>query len=86
MILELLLLSQLTIRGCDILQQQDWRQFLRFQIHYNNGVPEVGKLVPVWLQTLESAVWWLNIGPSIAVVVLMFITSIGIFGYLQSTY
>ena len=51
-------------------------------------VLEVGKLVTaVWLHKYwGKAVWWLKTYLSVAVVVLMFITSMGIFGYLSSTY
>tara|TARA_X000000950_G_scaffold250364_1_gene310976 strand:- start:4169 stop:6052 length:1884 start_codon:yes stop_codon:yes gene_type:complete len=49
---------------------------------------EVGKLVTaVWLHKHWSrAVWWLKTYLSIAVVVLMFITSMGIFGYLSKAH
>ena len=49
---------------------------------------EVGKLVTaVWLHKQWSrAVWWLKTYLSIAVVVLMFITSMGIFGYLSKAH
>ena len=49
---------------------------------------EVGKLVTaVWLHKHWSrAVWWLKAYLSIAVVVLMFITSMGIFGYLSKAH
>ncbi len=48
-------------------------------------VLEIGKLVTaVWLHRYWSkAVWWLKTYLSVAVVVLMFITSMGIFGYLS---
>ena len=49
---------------------------------------EVGKLVTaVWLHKhWGRAVWWLKAYLSIAVVVLMFITSMGIFGYLSKAH
>jgi hypothetical protein len=49
---------------------------------------EIGKLVTaVWLHRYWSkAVWWLKTYLSIAVVVLMFITSMGIFGYLSKAH
>ena len=49
---------------------------------------EVGKLVTaVWLHRYWSqAVWWLKTYLSVAVVVLMFITSMGIFGYLSKAH
>ena len=49
---------------------------------------EVGKLVTaVWLHKHWSrAVWWLKTYLSIAVVVLMFITSMGIFGFLSKAH
>ena len=49
---------------------------------------EVGKLVTdVWLhRNWNRAVWWLKTYLSIAVVVLMFITSMGIFGYLSKAH
>ena len=49
---------------------------------------EIGKLVTaVWLHKYWSrAVWWLKTYLSIAVVVLMFITSMGIFGYLSKAH
>ncbi len=51
-------------------------------------VLEVGKLVTaVWLHRYWSqAVWWLKTYLSVAVVVLMFITSMGIFGYLSKAH
>ncbi|MAS63604.1 MAG: hypothetical protein CL815_00055 [Coraliomargarita sp.] len=51
-------------------------------------VLEVGKLVTaVWLHKYWSqAVWWLKTYLSVAVVVLMFITSMGIFGYLSKAH
>ena len=47
------------------------------------GALEIGKLViPVWLHKYwRRTVWWLRTYPAIAVVVLMFITSMGIFGF-----
>ena len=52
------------------------------------GVLEVGKLVTaVWLHKYwKQATWWLKTYLSIAVVVLMFITSMGIFGYLSKAH
>ena len=52
------------------------------------GVLEVGKLVTaVWLHRYWSqATWWLKTYLSIAVVVLMFITSMGIFGFLSKAH
>jgi hypothetical protein len=52
------------------------------------GVLEVSKLVTaVWLHKYWSrATWWLKSYLSIAVVVLMFITSMGIFGFLSSAH
>ena len=49
---------------------------------------EVGKLVTaVWLHRhWDRAVWWLKTYLAIAVVVLMFITSMGIFGYLSKAH
>ena len=49
---------------------------------------EIGKLVTaVWLHRYwTQAVWWLKTYLSIAVVVLMFITSMGIFGYLSKAH
>tara|TARA_A100001035_G_scaffold275845_1_gene269842 strand:+ start:1436 stop:3355 length:1920 start_codon:yes stop_codon:yes gene_type:complete len=51
-------------------------------------VLEIGKLVTaVWLHRYWSkAVWWLKTYLSVAVVVLMFITSMGIFGYLSKAH
>src|SRR6056300_1678105 len=52
------------------------------------GVLEVGKLVTaVWLHRYWSqAAWWLKSYLSIAVLVLMFITSMGIFGFLSKAH
>ena len=52
------------------------------------GVLEVGKLVTaVWLHRYwGQATWWLKTYLSIAVVVLMFITSMGIFGFLSKAH
>src|SRR5210317_1390868 len=49
---------------------------------------EIGKLVTaVWLHKYWSkATWWLRTYLSTAVVVLMFITSMGIFGYLSKAH
>lgn len=49
---------------------------------------EIGKLVTaVWLHKYwDRAVWWLKTYLSVAVVVLMFITSMGIFGYLSKAH
>jgi len=49
---------------------------------------EVGKLVTaVWLHRhWDRAVWWLKTYLAIAVVILMFITSMGIFGYLSKAH
>lgn len=49
---------------------------------------EVGKLVTaVWLHRYwNTSVWWLKTYLSIAVLVLMFITSMGIFGYLSKAH
>ena len=49
---------------------------------------EVGKLVTaVWLhRNWNRAVWWMRTYLSIAVVVLMFITSMGIFGFLSKAH
>src|SRR6056300_1778370 len=49
---------------------------------------EVGKLVTaVWLHRYWSrATWWLKTYLSIAVLVLMFITSMGIFGFLSKAH
>ena len=52
------------------------------------GVLEVSKLVTaVWLHRYWSqAKWWLKYYLATAVVVLMFITSMGIFGYLSKAH
>jgi len=52
------------------------------------GILEVGKLVTaVWLHKhWKQAAWWLKSYLSIAVVVLMFITSMGIFGFLSKAH
>ena len=52
------------------------------------GALEVGKLVTaVWLHRYwRRTVWWLRYYLSIAVVVLMFITSMGIFGFLSKAH
>jgi hypothetical protein len=52
------------------------------------GVLEIAKLVTtVWLHRYWSqAVWWVKTYLSIAVVVLMFITSMGIFGFLSKAH
>ena len=52
------------------------------------GVLEVGKLVTaVWLHKYWSqAKWWLRTYLSVAVIVLMFITSMGIFGFLSKAH
>ena len=52
------------------------------------GILEVGKLVTaVWLHKhCKQAAWWLKSYLSIAVVVLMFITSMGIFGFLSKAH
>ena len=52
------------------------------------GVLEVGKLVTaVWLHRYwNQATWWLKSYLAIAVVVLMFITSMGIFGFLSKAH
>ena len=52
------------------------------------GVLEIGKLVTaVWLHRYwREARWWLKSYLSIAVVVLMFITSMGIFGFLSKAH
>lgn len=52
------------------------------------GVLEVGKLVTaVWLHRYWSkAAWWMKTYLSIAVLVLMFITSMGIFGFLSKAH
>ena len=52
------------------------------------GVLEVAKLVTaVWLHRYwKQAAWWLKSYLAIAVVVLMFITSMGIFGFLSKAH
>ena len=52
------------------------------------GILEIGKLVTaVWLHKYwKQATWWLKSYLSIAVVVLMFITSMGIFGFLSKAH
>ena len=52
------------------------------------GILEVGKLVTaVWLHKYwNMAAWWLKSYLAIAVVVLMFITSMGIFGFLSKAH
>jgi hypothetical protein len=52
------------------------------------GVLEVGKLVTaVWLHKYwKQAAWWLKSYLALAVVVLMFITSMGIFGFLSKAH
>jgi len=52
------------------------------------SVLEVGKLVTaVWLhRNWKKAVWWLKTYLTIAVIILMFITSMGIFGYLSKSH
>lgn len=52
------------------------------------GVLEVGKLVTaVWLHRYwKETVWWLKSYLSVAVVLLMFITSMGIFGFLSKAH
>ena len=52
------------------------------------GVLEVGKLVTaVWLHKYwKQATWWLKSYLSVAVLVLMFITSMGIFGFLSKAH
>src|SRR6056300_1010311 len=52
------------------------------------GVLEVGKLVTaVWLHKYwKQATWWLRTYLATAVVVLMFITSMGIFGFLSKAH
>jgi hypothetical protein len=49
---------------------------------------EVGKLITaVWLHRYwRQAAWWLKTYLSIAVVILMFITSMGIFGFLSKAH
>jgi|15BtaG_2_1085339.scaffolds.fasta_scaffold01008_4 uncharacterized small protein (DUF1192 family) len=52
------------------------------------SVLEVGKLITaVWLhRNWKKAVWWLKTYLTLAVVILMFITSMGIFGYLSKSH
>jgi len=52
------------------------------------SVLEVGKLITaVWLhKNWKKAVWWLKTYLTVAVVILMFITSMGIFGYLSKSH
>ena len=52
------------------------------------GALEIGKLVAaVWLHRYwDRAKWWLRIYLSVAVLVLMFITSMGIFGFLSKAH
>ena len=52
------------------------------------GTLEIGKLVTaVWLHRYwEKATWWLKTYLSIAVIVLMIITSMGIFGFLSKAH
>jgi len=52
------------------------------------GALEIGKLVAaVWLHRYWSrAAWWLRLYLSVAVLVLMFITSMGIFGFLSKAH
>jgi outer membrane murein-binding lipoprotein Lpp len=52
------------------------------------GILEIGKLVTaVWLHKYwKQATWWLKSYLSVAVVVLMFITSMGIFGFLSKAH
>ena len=52
------------------------------------GILEVGKLVTaVWLHKYwNKATWWLKSYLAVAVVVLMFITSMGIFGFLSKAH
>ncbi len=52
------------------------------------SVLEIGKLVTaVWLHWYwRKAAWWLKTYLSIAVLVLMFITSMGIFGFLSKAH
>ena len=52
------------------------------------GVLEIGKLVTaVWLHKYwKQAKWWLKTYLSVAVIVLMFITSMGIFGFLSKAH
>ena len=49
---------------------------------------EVGKLVAaVWLHKYwHKAVWWIKLYLSVAILVLMFITSMGIFGFLSKAH
>ena len=52
------------------------------------GALEIGKLVTaVWLHKYwKQAAWWLKSYLSIAVIILMFITSMGIFGFLSKAH
>ena len=52
------------------------------------GTLEIAKLVTaVWLHKYwKQATWWLKTYLSVAVVVLMFITSMGIFGFLSKAH
>lgn len=52
------------------------------------GVLEVGKLITaVWLHRYwEKATWWLKTYLTLAVLILMFITSMGIFGFLSKAH
>ena len=52
------------------------------------SVLEVGKLITaVWLhRNWQKAVWWLKTYLTTAVIILMFITSMGIFGYLSKSH
>ncbi len=52
------------------------------------GILEIGKLVTaVWLHKYwKQATWWLKSYLSVAVIVLMFITSMGIFGFLSKAH
>ena len=52
------------------------------------GALEIGKLVAaVWLHKYwDRAAWWLRVYLSVAVLVLMFITSMGIFGFLSKAH
>ena len=52
------------------------------------SVLEVGKLITaVWLhRNWQKAVWWLKTYLTVAVIILMFITSMGIFGYLSKSH
>ena len=56
---------------------------LHIPIMIMGGALEIGKLViPVWLHKYwRRTVWWLRTYPAIAVIVLMFITSMGILGF-----